>query len=282
MPYITAFPRNKLSLLIEDDYFCEFFSKDSRMKKTALITGATSGIGYATAKKLAENGYDIIITGRRKDRLMVIAGEIRENNNVRVLPLCFDVRHLSEVVNNLGNLDGEWQNIDVLVNNAGLAAGLSHLDEGDIDDWEQMIDTNIKGLLYVTRVISPLMAKRKKGHILNVASIAGKEVYENGNVYCATKHAVDALSKSMRIDLLEYGIKVSNIAPGLVRTEFSDVRFKGDREKAEKPYLGMKPLTGEDIAGVISYCVNLPDHVNIDDVLIMPKAQATSTRVHRK
>lgn len=252
------------------------------MNKIALITGATSGIGLATAKKLADNNYDLIITGRRKERLDNLRNELIENNKgIRVLALAFDVRSLSEVVNNLGNLDREWKSIDVLVNNAGLAVGLSHIDEGVIDDWERMIDTNIKGLLYVTRVVSPGMVERRKGHILNIGSIAGKEVYEYGNIYCATKHAVDALSRSMRIDLVEHGIKVSNIAPGLVKTEFSDVRFKWDKEKAEVPYEGMKPLSGEDIADVIYYCVNLPDHVNIDDMLIVPTTQASATKVIR-
>ncbi len=252
------------------------------MNKIALITGATSGIGLSTARIFAEKNYDLIITGRRKERLDKLRKELLKNNNqIRMLALAFDVRSLSEVVENLGNLDSDWQNIDVLLNNAGLAVGFHHIDEGVIDDWERMIDTNIKGLLYVTRVVSQGMVKRGKGHILNIGSIAGKEVYENGNVYCATKHAVDALSRSMRIDLVEHGIKVSNIAPGLVKTEFSDVRFKGDKEKAEVPYTGMKPLSGEDIADVIYYCVSLPDHVNIDDVLIMPTAQASATIVHR-
>mgnify|MGYP006281402901 CR=1 FL=1 len=251
------------------------------MRKIALITGATSGIGLATARKLGENNYDLIITGRRKERLDELKQELLESFNIRVLALDFDVRSQDEVINNLGSPDSEWENIDVLINNAGLAVGLNHIDRGDTDDWERMIDTNIKGLLYVTRVISPGMVKRGRGHILNIGSIAGRETYENGNVYCATKHAVEALSRSMRIDLLGNGIKVSNIAPGLVETEFSEVRFKGDKQKAEKPYKGMKPLSGEDIADVIYYCLSLPDHVNIDDVLIMPSAQATATMVRR-
>lgn len=252
------------------------------MNRIALITGATSGIGLATAMKLGENNFDLIITGRRKERLGKLRDELLEKNNgIRVLSLGFDVRSLTEVVRNLGNLDKDWRDIDILVNNAGLAVGLNHIDDGVIDDWERMIDTNIKGLLYVTRVVSPGMVERGRGHILNIGSIAGKEVYENGNVYCATKHAVDALSRSMRIDLVGHGIKVSNIAPGLVETEFSEVRFKGDMEKAGKPYTGMKPLTGEDVADVIYYCINLPEHVNINDVLIMPTAQAASTVIHR-
>ncbi|MDT8402014.1 MAG: SDR family NAD(P)-dependent oxidoreductase [Bacteroidales bacterium] len=251
------------------------------MGKIALITGATSGIGLASTKKFAENNYDLIITGRRKERLDKLRDELIGQYKIRVLALNFDVRSLTQVVENLGNLDSEWKNIDVLVNNAGLAVGLNHIDDGVIDDWERMIDTNVKGLLYVTRVISPGMVERGRGHIINIGSVAGKEVYENGNVYCATKHAVDALSRAMRIDLVRHGIKVSNVAPGLVKTEFSDVRFKGDSEKAEVPYKGMKPLSGEDIAGVIFYCVSQPPHVNIDDVLVMPAAQASSTVVHR-
>ena len=252
------------------------------MNKIALITGATSGIGLATARKLGSSNIDLIITGRRRDRLEELRDELTGKiSGIRVLVLDFDVRSLTEVVENLGNLDKDWRDIDILVNNAGLAVGLNHIDDGVIDDWERMIDTNIKGLLYVTRVVSPGMVERGRGHILNVGSIAGKEVYENGNVYCATKHAVDALSRSMRIDLVNHGIKVSNIAPGLVETEFSDVRFKGDLEKAKKPYAGMKPLTGEDVADVINYCINLPDHVNINDVVIMPTAQAASTIIHR-
>lgn len=251
------------------------------MNNIALITGATSGIGLATARKFAENAYNIIITGRRKDRLDSLEKELKKEYKVKVLSLCFDVRSLSEVTHNLGDLDDDWKEIDVLVNNAGLAVGLSHIQKGVIDDWERMIDTNIKGLLYVTRVISPGMAERGRGHIINIASIAGKEAYENGNVYCATKHAVDALSRSMRIDLVSKGVKVSNVAPGLVETEFSDVRFKGDRAKAEAPYKGMKPLTGEDIADVVYYCASVPAHVNINDVTVMPASQATATIVHR-
>lgn len=252
------------------------------MKRTILITGATSGIGLATARKFAENNYNLIITGRRKERLDALRDELLgKNPGIKILSLVFDVRSLTQVVEKLGKLEPEWNRIDILLNNAGLAVGLNHIDDGVIDDWERMIDTNIKGLLYVTRVVSPGMVERGGGHIINIGSIAGKEVYENGNVYCATKHAVDALSRSMRIDLVKHGIKVTNVAPGLVKTEFSDVRFKGDREKAELPYKGMKPLSGEDVADVIYYCASLPPHVNIDDVLVMPAAQASSTIIHR-
>lgn len=252
------------------------------MSKIVLITGATAGIGLSTAHLFAKNNFNLIITGRRKDRLDELERELRSGYKIKVLSLNFDVRKLNEVEDKLGKLPGEWKDIDILVNNAGLAVGLSHIDNGVIDDWERMIDTNIKGLLYVTRIISPLMVKRNKGHILNIGSIAGKEVYENGNVYCASKYAVDALSKAMRIDFVKNNIKVTNIAPGMVDTEFSLVRFKGDEEKAKVPYNGMKPLTGDDIADVIYYCATLPEHVNINDVLIMPTSQASATIVDRK
>jgi 3-hydroxy acid dehydrogenase/malonic semialdehyde reductase len=251
------------------------------MTKIVLVTGATAGIGLSTARIFAKNGYKLIITGRRSDRLKEIETEIKSLYNVNVLSLNFDVRNLQDVEAYLGKLPPEWTNIDILVNNAGLAVGLGHIDDGVIDDWERMIDTNIKGLLYVTRIISPLMVKRNTGHILNISSIAGKEVYENGNVYCATKYAVDALSKAMRIDLVKHNIKVTNIAPGMVDTEFSLVRFKGDMEKATVPYNGMKPLTGDDIADVIYYCSTLPEHVNINDILIMPSSQASATVINR-
>jgi len=251
------------------------------MNRIVLITGTTSGIGQSAAIVFARNGYDIIITGRRMERLTKLQNELTSQYKARVLSLCFDVRNLKEVEENLGNLPGNWKNVDVLVNNAGLAVGLNHIHEGVIDDWERMIDTNIKGLLYVTRVISPGMTERGHGHIINIGSIAGKEAYENGNVYCGTKHAVDALSKSMRIDLLKHNIKVTNIAPGMVETEFSLVRFKGDSEKAEGPYRGLKPLTGDDIADVIYYCASLPEHVNINDIVVMPTAQASATYYFR-
>lgn len=244
------------------------------MRKTVLITGATSGIGEATAIKFAEATYRLIITGRRKDRLNDLTEHLVQEYSIDVLPLCFDVRDLRQVEKNLGNLPEEWQKIDILVNNAGLAAGLSHIEDGDRDDWDRMIDTNIKGLLYVTRTIVPGMVSRQSGHIINISSIAGKEVYENGNVYCASKHAVEALSKGMRIDLLKHGIKVTNIAPGMVETEFSLVRFRGDRERADAVYKGIRALKGEDVAEVILYCTSLPAHVCINDLVITPTAQA--------
>ncbi len=251
------------------------------MNKTALITGATAGIGEATALLLAKNGYNIIITGRRGSRLEQLKKKIESETKAEVLSLTFDVRKLPEVKQAISSLDKKWKQIDVLVNNAGLSVGLSHIDKGEIDDWERMIDTNIKGLLYVTREVSPLMVERKSGHIINIASIAGKEVYDGGNVYCATKHAVDALSKSMRIDLLHDNIKVTNIAPGMVETEFSIVRFKGDKERADKVYQGLTPLFAQDIAEAILFVVTRPEHVCINDMLIMPMAQAAVAHVLR-
>ena len=217
------------------------------MNKIALITGATSGIGQATALKAAEAGFDVIITGRRNDRLQELAESIRQKG-ADVLPLAFDIRQSGEVETAIRNLGGKWRDISVLVNNAGLAVGVAPIQEGVLDDWERMIDTNVKGLLYITRAVAPLMIARNTGHIVNLASIAGKEVYPGGNVYCATKHAVDALSRAMRTDMLKHHIKVTNIAPGMVETEFSIVRYKGDKEAADKVYQGMTPLTNEDIA----------------------------------
>ncbi|KGN97945.1 short-chain dehydrogenase [Porphyromonas gingivicanis] len=242
----------------------------------ALVTGATSGIGKATACKLAKMGYKVIITGRRKERLEEVAQTLRDECKIEVLPLHFDVRNNREVEEHLGNLPKEWKDIEVLVNNAGLAAGLEPIQEGLLEDWEQMIDTNIKGLLYVTRVVAPSMIARKKGHIFNIGSIAGREVYPNGNVYCATKHAVDALSKAMRIDMHKYGIKVTQVAPGAVETEFSLVRFHQDADRAENVYKGYTPLTGEDIADCIAAALNLPEHVCLADMLVLPKAQGSS------
>lgn len=242
--------------------------------KIALITGATAGIGRATAKLFATYNYDVIITGRRRERLSELQNELA-NQNIRVLPLCFDIRKQDEVKQYLGNLPLDWQNIDVLVNNAGLASGLSSIQDGDISDWDKMIDTNIKGLLYVTKAVSSYLVKNKKGHIINIASIAGKTVYPNGNVYCSTKHAVDALSQAMRIDLLPHHIKVTNVAPGAIETEFSLVRYHGDEEKAKNVYKGFTPLSAEDVAETIYWIANRPAHVNINDIVIMPTAQAT-------
>jgi 3-hydroxy acid dehydrogenase / malonic semialdehyde reductase len=250
---------------------------------TIMVTGATSGIGKATAIKFAANDYNVIITGRRKERLDDLEKELHTiNGSINVLSLNFDVRNRKEVNEVLGTLTEEWKMIDILVNNAGLAVGLGHVDSGDVDDWERMIDTNIKGLLYVTRMVSPLMVERGKGHIINLSSIAGKNVYENGNVYCATKFAVDALSRTMRIDFLKHNIKVTNIAPGMVETEFSVVRFKGDSERAKNFYKGIQPLSGEDIADLIFYCATLPQHVCINDVIITPTQQADGIYNYRR
>ncbi|MFL5753350.1 MAG: SDR family oxidoreductase [Bacteroidia bacterium] len=248
----------------------------------AFITGATSGIGKATAELFAQQGIDLIITGRRKDRLKQLAAELKTKYGVKALPLCFDVRSLKEVQQAVESLPPEFSSIDILLNNAGLASGLAPIQEGDVEDWDKMIDTNVKGLLYVTKMIAPLMISSKKGHIINIGSIAGKEVYANGNVYCASKHAVDALNKGMRIDLLPHGIKVSSINPGMIETEFSLVRFHGDEDRAKKVYLGMQPLKPEDIAETIYWVATRPAHVNINELTIMPTVQANSTTVLRK
>ncbi len=250
------------------------------MSKIALITGATAGIGEATAIRLAEGGVALIVTGRRKARLLQLKNKL-EQRNVRVLPLCFDLRDESAVEQALSSLPEGWQDIDILVNNGGLAAGLNSLQEGDSDDWNRMIDTNIKGLLYVTRAVTPGMVARGRGQIINIGSIAGKEVYPNGNVYCATKYAVDALTQGMRIDLLPHGIRVTQICPGAVETEFSLVRFHGDAARAKMVYHGFENLVAEDIAECIWFVVSRPPHVNINDMVVMPTAQATATLFHK-
>lgn len=247
----------------------------------AFITGATAGIGKSTAEIFAKNGYNLIITGRRKDRLDSFSKQLKDIYNVEVLSLNFDVRNLKEVQEAVKSIPENWKKINVLVNNAGLAVGLNSIQDGVTDDWDRMIDTNIKGLLYMTRTLVPLMTANGFGHIVNLGSIAGKEVYANGNVYCATKHAVDALSKSMRIDLLPHHIKVTAIHPGMVETEFSIVRFKGDEEKAKNVYKGVQPLTPDDIAETIYWTASRPSHVNINDVIIMPTIQASATTVLR-
>lgn len=251
------------------------------MSKIALVTGATSGIGEATAMIFAENGINVIITGRREERLNILKNKL-ESMNVRVLTLCFDVRDEEEVNKNLKNLPAEWKEIDILVNNAGLAAGLSTFQEGDTDDWNRMIDTNVKGLVYVTRAISPGMVERKRGHIINIGSIAGKEVYPNGNVYCATKHAVDAITKGMRIDMLPHNIKVTQVSPGAVETEFSIVRFHGDKNRADKVYEGFECLVAQDVAECIWFVASRPAHVNINDMIVMPTAQASGSIFHKE
>jgi 3-hydroxy acid dehydrogenase / malonic semialdehyde reductase len=246
------------------------------MYKIAMITGATSGIGKACAFKFAQNEYDLIITARRKERLEALKNELESSYSVNVLPLVFDIQLKEEVQKALKSIDEKWKRIDVLVNNAGLALGLKPVQEGEIDDWDTMIDTNIKGLLYVTRIISAYMIANGMGHIINIGSIAGREVYPSGNVYCATKHAVDGLTKAMRLDLFRFNIKVTQIAPGAAETEFSDVRFKGNKERAQRVYTGYKPLEAEDVAESIFYVTTLPPHVNINDLLIMPMAQANA------
>lgn len=247
-----------------------------------LITGATSGIGKATAYLFAQHGWDVIITGRRMERLKQMEDEIKSLTNSKVLSLCFDVRNRTEVTNQLNNLPHDWKKIDVLLNNAGLAQGLSTIQEGNMDDWETMIDTNIKGLLYVSRVIMPWMIEQKHGHIVNLSSIAGKEAYPKGNVYCSTKFAVDAISKSMRIDLLEHGIKVTSINPGAVDTEFSLVRFKGDAERASKTYKGYEPLHAQDVAEVIYFATTRPPHVCLNEIILTPLAQANTSNLIKK
>jgi len=252
------------------------------MNKTVMITGATSGFGRATALIFAKNGYDVIITGRRKERLDELKKELLNAGKIKVLSLNFDVRKLNEVNSVINNLPVECKAIDILVNNAGLEVGLDHIDKGNTDDWERMIDTNIKGLLYVTRTVAPLMVARNSGHIFNIGSIAGKDAYENGNVYCASKSAVASLSKSMRIDLLQNNIKVTHIAPGMAETEFSIVRFKGDSERANNVYKGIDALQGDDIANVIYFCATLPAHVCINDLEITPTQQASVFHNYRK
>jgi len=251
------------------------------MSKITLITGATAGFGRATAMVFAENGHNIIITGRRKERLDTLGKELMKYN-IKVLPLCFDVRNSDEVASAIGSLPEEWKQVDILVNNAGLAVGLGKIDTGITDDWNRMIDTNIKGLLYVTREVVPLMVARGRGHIFNIGSIAGKAAYEGGNVYCATKSAVDSLTRSMRIDLLKHNIRVTQIAPGMAETEFSLVRFKGDEERAKEVYRGVEALKAEDIAEVIWFCASRPDHVCINDLVITPTQQADVLFTNRK
>jgi NADP-dependent 3-hydroxy acid dehydrogenase YdfG len=252
------------------------------MKPIALITGATSGIGEAAAIILAKNNYNIIITGRRKERLILLQKKITAESNSEVLILNFDIRSLRENEAAIKSLPIEWRSVDVLINNAGLAAGFSNIQEGKIDDWERMIDTNLKGLLYISRLITPGMVERGSGHIINISSIAGIETYPQGNVYCASKHAVQSITKGMRIDLLKHGIKVSSVSPGAVETEFAEVRFNGDKNKAKQVYKGFTPLNAQDIAETILFILTRPKHVNIDDVLIMPTDQAFSRDFNRR
>jgi len=250
--------------------------------KTVMITGATSGIGKAAAFLLAENGSNVIISGRRKDRLEKISSELTQKYGVKIFELPLDVRDYNDVDKAVRELPDEWKNIDILINNAGLSRGLNKIQDGVLDDWEEMINTNVKGLLYVSKCVIPLMLKRGSGHIINIGSIAGHEVYPAGNVYCATKFAVDALTKGMRMDLNGTGIKVTTVDPGLAETEFSNVRFRGDDEKAKAVYRGMTPLTPEEIADAILFTVTCSDNMVVAEMVLLPKDQASSTMVHRE
>jgi NADP-dependent 3-hydroxy acid dehydrogenase YdfG len=252
------------------------------MEKTVLITGATSGIGKATAILLAENGYRLILTGRRNDRLIVLKSELESKFNIKVLTLNFDIRSREETEKALEEVKNNNLDVDILINNAGLAAGLNDINEGVTDDWERMIDTNVKGLLYISRIVSQWMVQKGNGHIINISSIAGKETYPKGNVYCASKHAVQSITKGMRLDLLKYGIKVTSVCPGAVETEFSLVRFNQDKDLADQVYEGFIPLSANDIAETILFVITRPAHVNIDDILVMPTAQAYSRDFNRK
>lgn len=249
------------------------------MNKIAFITGATSGIGQATARIFAKNKINLILCGRRTDRLKTLQKEL--DSEVRVKTLSFDVGNQQEVEQSINALEPDWKNIDILVNNAGGAHGLDLFIDGKTSDWNQMIDFNVKGLLYVSSLIIPLMIRRKKGHIINISSIAGKQTYSKGMVYCASKAGVEAISKGMRLELVPHGIKVTNIAPGAVETEFSVVRFKGDKDKAKKVYENFKPLIASDIADCIMYCAGVPEHVQIADMTIFPKAQSDATTIFR-
>ncbi|MCC6841231.1 MAG: SDR family oxidoreductase [Flavobacteriales bacterium] len=260
---------------------------DPKQPRTILITGATSGFGEAMARLFAQEGWRVIITGRRRDRLEVLKRELEGlhgtvEGGAVVHALRFDVRNPQEVERALASLPAEWSTMDVLVNNAGLAAGLDPIQDGRPDDWERMLDTNVKGLLYVSRAVIPGMIARGQGHIINIGSTAGKEVYPKGNVYCATKHAVDALTKGMRIDLLPHGIKVTQVAPGAAETEFSEVRFHGDRDRAKQTYAGFTPLTAKDVAAVVYFAATQPPHVCLNDIVVTPTAQANSTTIFRE
>ena len=253
------------------------------MTNYAFITGATAGFGKACADIFAKNGWNLIITGRRQDRLETIKDQIKADYNIKVISLCFDVREEQEVIRAVESLSFDiTSNLTLLVNNAGLAVGKGSIDSGLSDDWNRMIDTNVKGLLYVTKAVVPFLKANDNSQIINIASIAGKEVYPGGNVYCASKHAVDALSKAMRIDLVQYGIKVTNIAPGAAETEFSIVRFKGDETMADSVYEGYTPLYAEDIAETIFFAATRPPHVTLNDITIMPTSQASATVLHKK
>ena len=250
------------------------------MRRKAFITGATSGIGEATARRFADNEIDLVLCGRRKIRLEALKAELSKQVEVRTLS--FDVGDYDQVQKSIYSLEDSWKQIDILVNNAGGAHGLDVLTEGSVEDWQKMMGSNVNGLLYVSKILIPYMVRKQKGHIVNVGSIAGKQTYAKGTVYCAAKSGVEAISKGMRLELVPKGIKVSNIAPGAVETEFSNVRFKGDLERARRVYEGYEPLVAEDIAECILFCVNAPDHVQIADMTIFPSAQSDATTIHRK
>ena len=251
------------------------------MNKIVLITGATSGIGKACALKFASAKYDIIITGRRNERLIELKTDLEKQYGISVLPLCFDVQDIDAVTAAFKYLPNQWKKIDILINNAGLALGRDSFEDADMNDWETMLNTNVHGLLYVSKAVVPFMLEQKKGHIINMGSVAGKEVYEKGNVYCASKYAVDAITKAMRIDLLKNNIKVTGIHPGAVETEFSIVRFKGEEKTAQSAYTGLTPLTADDIADTVFYCASLPDHVCINDLVITCTQQAGTYYFHK-
>jgi len=251
------------------------------MNRIIFITGATSGFGKAIAEKFAANGDHLIISGRRKERLESVSASLKNSYGINVLPLNFDVRDKEKVFRELQDLPEAWKSIDILVNNAGLALGRDYFEEASLDDWDIMLDTNVKGLLYVSKAVLPYLKKGGGGHIINMGSIAGKEVYEKGNGYCASKHAVDAISKAMRVDLLRHSIKVTAIHPGAAETEFSMVRFKGDEALAKSVYTGFQALSANDVADVVFYCANLPAHVCINDLVITCTAQASSVYFHK-
>jgi len=249
--------------------------------KTVFITGATAGIGKACAILFAKVGANLLLAARRIDKLKIFAEELRNTNNIKVKEIMLDVRNSQDVTDTLSSLDAQWKQIEILVNNAGLARGFEKIYEGKIEDWNEMIDTNIKGLLFVTRQVLPQMVERKSGHIINIGSIAGHETYPSGNVYAATKFAVNALSKSIRMDVLDKGIRVSSIDPGMVETEFSLVRFSGDKKRAKSVYSGLTPLTAFDIAETVLFCANRPDNVNINEIILTPLSQASTVHFHR-
>ncbi len=251
------------------------------MPKTILITGATSGFGKSIAETFAAAGWNCIITGRRADRLTELSSQLTSQFNVKILSCCFDVQDRKAVFETIDNLPAEWRSIDVLVNNAGLALGRDSFENASLDDWDTMIDTNVKGLMYVTKAVLPIFINQQKGHIINIGSTAGKEVYKDGNGYCASKHAVDAISKAMRIDLLPYKIKVTAVHPGAAETEFSLVRFKGNEQKADMVYDGYKALGAKDVADIVFYTANLPEHVCINDLTVTCLSQANSFYLHK-